>query len=661
MAGAGGFGQDPSQMIKDQATPEIAKAATSAQDGASPATPSGGGVEQGAGGVPGMPAAMAGGAAGAKPGAAGAQDKAKDAGPELGAGGTSEKGEAEGDEPALPGGNGGGKAAAATAAAAPAAAQVAMIMIFINWLKNMFAMLLSVSANLWAMFVAMIMAVVKAVVGFFVGIGSGIASAVGGAISAVGGAIVSGLGFLMGGVMAVGAIVGVVQSNDINKHDALPVACEAAVVQAVGASDGTVDASAQTLANAKTVYSVLAAWGMSDENVAGILGNWSMESGIDPTGVEGIYDEPFRIGTKKQAAQDANFAGFTNYLGNTMEVRGLGLGQWTNGRGQALLDYASGQGLDWFTLETQLGFMLSPSEGSNADIVKGMISTPQDSPGAAAVYFHDEWERSADTSTQARQDAASSWYAQMGGWATNQTLADSILAQSGTAIDGADKAAVNAALSECVGSRLNVDNSSLATAMTSYAWPMYDDSKGNDGTYLYVWLHEEIFPGDPYFASCDRSVATGVRWSGSDDTFPAGAVQQQLNYVGTSDKWESLDWGGNKANLQPGDILIRKDSAVSHIVMYVGPDVPLQVWGEGNFTNNAEIASGSLNDRSPALGQWYGMSSGHGTSSGGGTGLDTYTAWRLKSPEASSKYATIAPPDSATMGDGDKSRMTTPG
>ena len=666
MAGAGGFGSELGDEAKSQGESQVASGAQSvpgrADDGGGAPSPEppgkgkdpGGGAEAGASQLPdlspGGPAKQA--VTGGSPAAAA-----------MGAGGTSEaaKGPIEGLPP-MPGGGKAGKAAAAGAAAAPAAAQLTILMMFLQWLKFMFQMAAAIAANLWSMFLGALVAVAKAVAGFFMGIGGAISGAVGGALSAVGGAVVSGLSFLAAGALVVGGAVGIVQSNEIYRHEAAPQDCSAVVQQAVSQTgDGTVDSSAQTLANAKTVYSVLSAWGMSDENVAGILGNWSMESGIDPTGVEGIYDEPFQIGTKKKAAQEANFGGFTNYLGNTMDVRGLGLGQWTNGRGQALLDYSSSIGKDWFALETQLGFMISAGEGSNADVVKGMIATSQDSPGAAAVYFHDEWERSADSSTQARQDAASSWYAQMGGWAKNASLANSILAQAGTALDNADAQAVNSALSACVGQKLDVDNSTLATAITSYAWPFYDDSKGNDGTYLYVWLHEQIFPGDPYFASCDRSVATAVRWSGSDDTFPAGAVQQQINYVSTSDKWESLDWGGDKANLQPGDVLIRKDSEVSHIVMYIGPDVPLQVWGEGNYTPNTEIASGSLNDRSPALGQWYGASSGHGTSSGGGTGLDTYTAWRLVKPDNSTEFSSLVPDSSAKAGDGDKTRMTTPG
>ncbi|MGH4001220.1 MAG: phage tail tip lysozyme, partial [Pseudonocardiaceae bacterium] len=62
--------------------------------------------------------------------------------------------------------------------------------------------------------------------------------------------------------------------------------------------DTTSIGSEQTLANAKSVYGVFRRWGMPEENIAGILGNWSQESGIDPTAVEGIGTEPFRVGAR---------------------------------------------------------------------------------------------------------------------------------------------------------------------------------------------------------------------------------------------------------------------------------------------------------------------------------------------------------------------------
>lgn len=461
-----------------------------------------------------------------------------------------------------------------------------MLMMFLKWLKSLLAAMAAMFSNLLSAILGIIIAMAKAVVGFFIGLGAGIVSVVGGAIGtgvAAMGSFVVTIFLVIGGSVAT---VAAVQTSDLARHEPAVMAdCSADFAQTVSMTDGTIDAGAETEANAQLIYSVLAGWGMPDENIAGIIGNWDAESGIDPTSVEGIFDERFHIGPSKQQAIDEDFGGF-GYGDYSVEYRGIGLAQWTNGRNPNLRKYAERAGLEWYQIEAQLGFMISADEGSDAEIVKGMIRESLDSPGAAALYFHDEWERSADTSMmkQRRLDSASSWYAKMGGWEADHDLANSILEQSGTALEGADKAAVRTAMNECVSQGLNIDNTELATAWTSYAWPYKEDSRFNDGTYLYVWLHEEIFPGDPYFASCDRGVATGVRWSGTDDTYPPGAVQQQINYLQTSDKWEQVtEWNGDESVLRPGDIFIRKDSEVSHTIAYTGPDAPMQIWGAGKY------------------------------------------------------------------------------
>lgn len=562
------------------------------------------------------------------------------------------------------------RGAAATSVAAPAAGQAAMIWMLLNYLKYLFQTLLSIISNILSAIWGAITAAFQAVVGFFMAAGSMIASLVGGAFSIAAGAVMSFVSTVVTVVAVTSAVISGVTAGDIAKHDDVVRSCSADVKQTTAASITGIDQNATTVANAQHIYGVLSAWGMSDINIAAVLGNWQAESGIDPTGVETIYTEPFTIGPRKLSAEKANFKASvvaSSYSAKypAIDLLGIGLGQWTNGRNTMLRNYANGIKKPWQDIDTQLGFMVSKDDATRVKQIQTMISNENsgaDSIDEATAWFKNKWEGLTNNDTlQKRREAASALYAQMKGWAKNETLAHSILAQSNASLTAASDQAVRRELAACIGSKLKVDNSSLATAATSYAWPMYDDSKGNDGTDLYYWLHSEIFPSDTFFASCDRSVATGVRWSGSDDTYPRGSVGEQIKYLSTSDKWQQVDWKGDKANLQPGDILLRKSGGVSHTVMYVGPDIPLKIWGEGKFTPGAEIVSGSLNDRSPALGQWYGASSGHGTSSTGGSGLNTYLAFRLKKPEASSQYSSLTPPASARAGEGNRSRHGTPG
>lgn len=556
----------------------------------------------------------------------------------------------------------GGKAAAGAAVgtAAPVAAQAAALATFINWLKTVMMAAVAAAQSLWSLAASTLVGAGKAIVGFFSSVGTAISSAVGGVVSASTAGVASFVAIAIGATGIVGTVA-MREGNNAARDGLLP-SCTVAVDNAVKASDGAQgDFSAQTEENAKTIYSVLSAWGMSNENIAGILGNWSHESGIDPTGVETIFDEKFTIGPRKQAAEAMNFKiaqvdpGYAARF-PAIDLMGIGLGQWTNGRNTLLTDYAKSIGKPWYTLETQLGFMVSKDDPTRVGQVKALINNSEGgSVSAATSYFLTKWEGINDGTLGTREAAAGTWFAKMGGWSKNQSLADSILAQSGSAVTGANNTSVAQAASQCKSFAGHVDNSSLVKAALSYAWPYNDEGKGNDGTDLYKYLHKEVLgESDHFFASCDRTVATAVRWSGTDDSYPAGGVSNQLAYLQGegSSKWKPVDYHGDKSKLQPGDILLRTTGGVSHTVMYVGEDSVKEVWGDGNYEAHGEIVSGSLNDRSPTVGQFY----------TGSTGLDTdYLAFRNVTKEQSSKFTSVTVPSSMQKGQGDKGTRLTPG
>lgn len=358
----------------------------------------------------------------------------------LGAAGTSPAAP-EGPEAEMEGGSNGGagKAAAAAAAvpAAGAAGQLMVLAMFINWLKGLMMMMAALMANLWNLILGVVVAVAKVVVGFFATIGAGIASAVGGAISVTAGGFIAAVATIFTIIMGGGAVAAVNQANDLASKDGTVQQCEVASDAKLANLENGTDTAESTKQNAQTVYSVFKAWGMSDNNIAGIIGNWDAESGVDPTSVEGIFDEPQTIGQRKQAVWDAGFNHMAYLHG---DPSGIGLGQWTRSRNTNLLAYAKGHNVDWYDIKTQLGFMVSASEGSDANIVKGMIKTSQDSPGEAAMYFHDAWERSGDDADMKvrRVTAADKWYGMFSGWSADKALADSILSQSGSSLDAAD-------------------------------------------------------------------------------------------------------------------------------------------------------------------------------------------------------------------------------
>lgn len=158
----------------------------------------------------------------------------------------------------------------------------------------------------------------------------------------------------------------------------------------------------------------------------------------------------------------------------------------------------------------------------------------------------------------------------------------------------------------------------IAKCATMIAWPTKDQSKGNDGTELYKWIHDKVIDGDTIYQSCDRTVCTAVRWSGYDDDYPKGATLNQIQYLVSSPRWVELEWGGDRNQLQAGDVLIRKDSMASdataeegnaehHTLIYVGNEIARNYYDSdlGEITKNACIVHGSFNERSPALDVWH--------------------------------------------------------
>lgn len=484
--------------------------------------------------------------------------------------------------------------------------------------------------------------------------GAKVSGLTGGAISvgAGTGIAVGGSGLILALVLSLG---GQAIEQKGQRRDALIELCqsltESPQTRASNGDASTIDASMEE--HAKKVYSVLSYAGMNDQNIAGVLGNFQSESGIDPTSVQNVFDEPYKVGPKKQAVIAAG-----GFSGNST---GLGLGQWTSSRAQHLLDYAKAKGGDWHDIEIQLAFAMS--EDSGAPIFKEMIAGTNrgaDDPGDAAFYYLDEWENPAEQAPGGANDVtrrkqAELWYAKMTSWTAESKLGSSVLALAGESQRKADNKALGAELLDCPGlsggHSAGGGNSSAAEAMVSFAWPFLDDSRGNDGTDLYMYVHDQVYSGDPYYASCDRGVGSAVRWSGTDDSFPAGPVSAQEQYVNGEgrDKWEKVGSAMNEADLKPGDVLI----APNHIEMYVGEEAVKKVWpNESDHEPNAVIGHASLNDRSPALDS-FGAISDDGRS---------FVAYRSTSKEKNSEFADVKAPAAMKPGKGDMlAASTTPG
>lgn len=175
------------------------------------------------------------------------------------------------------------------------------------------------------------------------------------------------------------------------------------------------------VARAKQVYEYLKAKGASNQFIAGVLGNWSVESGVNPKRAEGDYLSP-PIGASESSWDDPNWLsmnGPTIYNGRFPNIlhRGLGLGQWTDTadgavRHTLLRNYAASKGKPWYDLELQLDFMLN---GDSPYYTNWVATHMKDtgSPAALAQLFLIYWEGNAGDKLAERQSRAVEWFYQI--------------------------------------------------------------------------------------------------------------------------------------------------------------------------------------------------------------------------------------------------------
>lgn len=174
-------------------------------------------------------------------------------------------------------------------------------------------------------------------------------------------------------------------------------------------------------ARAKAIYVYLKGRGASDQAIAAILGNWSVESSITPKRAEGDYLSP-PIGASDSSWDDEEWLSLNGpsiYSGTHPNIlkRGLGLGQWTDTsdgsrRHSLILDFAKNKQKKWYDLELQLDFMLDGDHPYYTNWLKGFLNQ-SGSPASLAQLFLLNWEGNSGDKLLERQTRATEWYYQI--------------------------------------------------------------------------------------------------------------------------------------------------------------------------------------------------------------------------------------------------------
>lgn len=370
----------------------------------------------------------------------------------------------------------------------------------------------------------------------------------------------------------------------------------------------------------------------------------------------------------------------TDSEGRTVYYCGIGLAQWTGDNAKMLLTAAENINMNWYDIDFQLGYMSSDclyrpnffstwinEEYSGLtdddyddwynDYTSGMTDEEIDALDSDTVAsdweddVEESWLEAVDNSAiyfvhgyegntaydDERKEAARVWWEIIKEWddeTVDTEYVDSIgdlAANLGAIIDFIE---IENAQYRCLSGNV-FDNSSLAAAAISLAWPTRDQSY-NNGTNLYITVHDTIFKDDHYYKSCDRTVACAVRWSGTDDTYPIGNTATQLRYLETSSKWEKVGSASSLSydDLLPGDIFCLN----GHTFIYVGTEA-IQSAYAGEASTSSDSVSGSKNERSPGCdASATGIMNRNGQDWGD---LGIYNVYRCSNPDNSTTYSNI--------------------
>lgn len=328
-------------------------------------------------------------------------------------------------------------------------------------------------------------------------------------------------------------------SNSIEFYDECAAICSTSSGLIMDSKDNT---SAIFKYLTSTKFSTFNNQPMNAAQAAGFLGNFSVESGLDPTIIQS--------GKKynKETAYDRGVGGYA-----------FGIVQWDTTRRVDLLKYADDKKQDWRKLELQLAFIKYELEGKEkaaAASIKSVEAT--DYANAAKLVAH-KYERPAEPDNPKRLKYAKKIY---------EEYKD--LANTGVATDSTDS------LCSTTGGGGNGD---IIETAKSLSWEKRAEygakdhtAKQNKKEYSAALKETGVNKlGDSCSKggnSCDAFIATVIRYSGVDPNFLCCGANNQYSYLKKHpEKFKEVSSNVKSTKeLEPGDILWRS----GHVKIYIG-------------------------------------------------------------------------------------------
>jgi prgK protein len=170
------------------------------------------------------------------------------------------------------------------------------------------------------------------------------------------------------------------------------------------------------LKRAKQIYDYFIKKGYSVEGISAMLGNFDVESQINPKSAEGEIGNA--VATSWDKDEWLSKTGPEIYNGRYPNIlkRGLGLGQWTDTsdgsiRHTMLREYAKSKGKKWYDMELQLEFMTIGDTPSSINILESVLNKKLgDTVSELTVAFLTKWEGNPGDKVEERIQSAQNWF-----------------------------------------------------------------------------------------------------------------------------------------------------------------------------------------------------------------------------------------------------------